>query len=126
MSDQPNSHIDIEIGGIQHPPVTYYGTWTLDTPLLQVFHVVTRQFRANGVQVLFKVKLTGEKLVIAGNTPTVRDVLTPLIRSGADDRLLQLELQFVQNRCGPIRTYMSDGEFLELSEDGKTPRLQNR
>ena len=48
-----NRKIDIiiEIGGIQHPPVTYYGT--LDTPLLHVFHEVTRQL---SVQVLFKVK----------------------------------------------------------------------
>ena len=122
MSDQPTSYIDIEIGGIQHPPVTYKST--LDTPLLHVFQVVTRQFRQGGMQVLLKVKLTGEKLVLAENTPTVRDVLTPLIQSGAADDILQLELQFVQNKCGFICEYMSYGEFLELSEDGKTPRPQ--
>jgi hypothetical protein len=122
MSDQPTSYIDIEIGGIQHPPVTYKST--LDTPLLHVLQVVTRQFRPGGMQVLLKVKLTGEKLVLAENTLTVRDVLTPLIQSGAADDMLQLELQFVQNKCGPVKTYMSSGEFLELSEDGKTPRPQ--
>jgi len=124
MSDQPTSYIVIEIGGIQHPPVTYKRTWTLDTPLLHVFHVVAGHFRPCDMQVLFKVKLTGEKLVLAENTPTVRDVLTPLIQSGAADDMLQLELQFVQNKCGPVKTYMSSGEFLELSDDGKTPRPQ--
>ena len=124
MSDQPTSYIDIEIGGIQHPTVLYPRRWTLDTPLLLVFRVVTRQFSNGDVQVLFKVKLTGEKLVLAENTPTVRDVLTPLIQSGAADDMLQLELQFVQNKCGPVKTYMSSGEFLELSDDGKTPRPQ--
>ena len=124
MSDQPTSYIDIEIGGIQHPPVLYPRRWTLDTPLLHVFRVVTRQFSNGDVQVLFKVKLTGEKLVLAENTPTVRDVLTPLIQSGAADDMLQLELQFVHNKCGIACEYMSYGEFLELSEDGKTPRPQ--